>query len=186
MMSAIICKLCSQRIKTPTSAMVVGLSQQERLHLIATALGSHLQTAGAHEQQAAAGLPLYGPTTNSKPNPATNSKPNPAAAPLPPMLHQQAVGSCILHGAAVQGYFTLQCFVLTPELEAIQEQNRHIIHEWSRKVRFTDEELKARIEADGIVGHTIWNYLRDLRDEYEGLGIHAPKAPTSTAGPVLA
>ena len=170
-----ICKLCGKKLKTPDQAMVIGIHPQQKVQIIMAALGQHLQEEANHEAQA------YQRQTNGKPSPAQV---------LPKMLHTQAVQSCIVHGGAVQGYFTLQCFVLDSELEAIQEQNRRVIHEWSRSVRITDEELKELVESDvaeidGLRNTPALSYLKDLRDRYEGLGKYAPQAPVQQPGPQL-
>ena len=163
-MSAIVCKFCNQKIKTPPEAMVVGIPKERRLGIITQALGVHLQTEAARE---AKGLQSIAPQ---------NGKPNPAIV-LPKSLHFDAIQQVMLHGNAIQGFMMLNCFELTDELAEIHEINRAVIHAWSRKVKLTDEDLSAKAlqlaNTDKPEVAAMF-MLQDLRDRYEEIGKYAP------------
>lgn len=58
----------------------------------------------------------------------------------------------------------------------VPELARARLHAATRKVRMTDEDLHEMVTAEGMVHMTIFNYLQDLRDRYEEIGMYAAVA----------
>jgi hypothetical protein len=166
------CKLCNQQIKLPDEALVIGLSEEKRIAIIANTLAKHMSEQGAKESQA-----QHQAMTRQK-----NGNP---AAMIPPAPHAQLVQSCVQQGAVmgqlVQGLLTLRAFHLTQELEKYAETHRANLHAWSRKVRMSDDDLSSLMVSFGLEQPTIptqySRLLRDLRDRYEELGKYAPATP---------
>lgn len=166
MLKPITCKYCGREIKPPTP--IIGEPDMLRQLKTVQKMARHIASRSMEEQQAVSGARAR-------------------REPDPPAPHAIAAMQINMAVQGITNYAIAGHFELSEELQASHELGRHSIHEATRAVRMTDEDLEARIEAEGIVRHTIWNYLRDLRDEYESLGIHAPAplAPTSAPKPEL-
>ena len=121
-------------------------------------MAQHIAEKSQEEQRAA------------KRHPKSGVKPGP---------HQLAEFMLSATVAGVANYQIAQSFNLSEDLEAAVEIGRHSIHEASRKVRMTDEDihaiLSAQCDADRAGHHVPWEIiLKDIRDRYEGLGQYAP------------
>lgn len=103
--------------------------------------------------------------------------------------HAQGNAEAAIRAQNLYAALLMGCFEITPEMEQDRSRVFAMIHQLTRTVKVTDEELQsiARAEisqiedpdgfSDGMV-----NVLQDLRDRYEGLGKYAPK-PAETNAP---
>lgn len=162
----ITCKYCSKTISPALPH--IGESPQQNMARTVQLMAQHIAEESQEEQRTA------------KRHPKAGVKPGP---------HQVAEFLLSATVAGVANYQIAQSFNLSEDLEAAVEIGRHSIHEASRKVRMTDEdvesilprwldgELKPIPKYDGIT-QVARELARDLRDRYEGLGKYAPAQPT--------
>jgi hypothetical protein len=99
---------------------------------------------------------------------------------------QHAAATCMhisgnLNGALLTGNFELPAELEKQRLELLRQ-----VHEMTRQVRLSDEDLKALYNAycNGAVRYpTSLSLLKDIRDRYESLGLYAPAQPAPAAQP---
>ena len=156
----ITCKYCSKTISPALPH--IGESPQQNMARTVQLMAQHIADQSQEEQRTA------------KRHPKAGVKPSP---------HQLAEFLLSATVAGVANYQIAQSFNLSEDLEAEVEIGRHSIHEASRKVRMTDEDLEALvIEFTGPkydeTRELARTFLYDLRDRYEGLGKYAPPQPT--------
>ena len=168
----ITCKYCSEVIKEPTR--IVGESIADHHKRMAVILAQHLHKVGQKE--------------------ARESVAKANGKPFRPQPHHAAIELLRISAEGITEYLVATHFNLSEDLEVAVEIGRHSIHEASRKVRMTDEdvesilprwldgELKPIPKYDGIT-QVARELARDLRDRYEGLGKYAPAQPTPAPGP---
>ena len=147
------CKICGKTISPPDQALIIGESAPVRNQRILQSLFSHVQSKMQEEQN------------------------------RPEQPHTAALIHATVAGENLKGAMLIGNFEIGAEQEAERQGVLRRVHEITRTVRLTDQEIDSMIEADGLTRFTIRNYLLDLRDYYEGLGIHAPKPPASTPQP---
>lgn len=162
----ITCKHC-QKIISP-SPYIFGEPENVRMMKTVQKMAKHLQSRKEQEE--------------------ANSIANANGKPFKAGPHHAAVVALEMTVAGIANYQISTNFELSEDLEAARELGRHSIHEASRAVRMADEDLEYIAEANGLEGMTrsiVLNYLRDLRDCYEGLGKYAPTQPAPEPAPAV-
>ena len=99
--------------------------------------------------------------------------------------HAQALIEATLASQNLHASLIIGCFQINPEMEADRQRVFARIHELTRTVRITDEDLKTIAQENGFVlnfdhwaeNENLLDMLRDLRDRYESLGKYAPAQP---------
>ena len=157
----ITCKHCGKVINPPT--ILIGESEAVRQGKTVQKMAKHIQSRADEEMQQSIA--------------SANGKPFKAGP------HHAAVIQLQMTIQGISEYAIARNFNLSEDLEKAVELGRHSIHEYSRSVRMTDEDLDAYLEnrdfqyiMDGNAGLApdVPKILRDLRDHYEGLGKYAP------------
>ena len=138
------CKICSKIISPPDQALIIGESAPARNQRILQSLFSHIQTKAQEEQN------------------------------QPAQPHIMALIAAMTAGENLKGALLIGNFEISPEQEAERQDVLRRVHEITRTVRTTDEDLEKILYAhpNGFA----MNALKDLRDRYEGLGKYAPAA----------
>lgn len=149
------CKICSKEIEPP--AVLIGESSEFRDKRIIVRLLTHLQKRAEFERAGG------GPHLDAI---------------------QRAAATCMhissnLNGALLTGNFELPAELEKQRLDLLRQ-----VHEMTRQVRMSDEDLKKCIEDRVKYGEiTEWIMLKHLRDRYESLGQYAPAQPAPAAKP---
>ena len=95
--------------------------------------------------------------------------------------HQTALVTLDVAARGFGEFALAQHFELSGDLETAVDRGRRSIHEATRSVRFTDQDLDRLSNEMCPRGRSaeIEAALRDLRDRYEGLGKYAPAQPAA-------
>lgn len=154
------CKHCGKTISPPDAAKIIGESPQVQNQRIIGKLMGHLQGKAEDEGKGIIGGP-----------------------------HAQALIEATLVAQNLHMALVLGGFELSAEMEADRQQVLKRVHEITRTVKMTDNELELlaasafdhpdALDDEGTILNHAENALRDLRDRYEGLGKYAPKPPAA-------
>jgi hypothetical protein len=148
------CRICGKTISPPDQTLIIGESAPARNQRILQSLFSHIQGKMQSEQ-------------------------NQADQP-----HTAALIAAMTAGENLKGALLIGNFEISPEQEAERQDVLRRVHEITRTVRVSDEELQQAFRratmsiGTGPLYGSHWEFCKDLRDRYEGLGKYAPKAAT--------
>ena len=149
------CKLCGKIISPPDETPLIGEPPQVRNQKIIARLMKHMQSRVEAEAKIGSGPHLQA-------------------------MAESSVASQNFSGALLIGHFEI-----SPDMEQDRQYVLFRVHEMTRKVRMTNEELMATVRctcpgectglhvADGVEERAL-RMMMDLRDRYEGLGKYAP------------
>lgn len=156
------CKICGKIISPPDEALIIGESPQVRNQKILGKLYSHVQGKMQEEQK----------------------------QPIQP--HTQILIQATVVGENLKGALLIGNFEISPDMEAERRGVLARVHEITRTVRITDQEILQTIHkldeewSDGrsitAPNQILVDLLRDLRDRYEGLGKYAKVSDAGMMG----
>lgn len=156
------CRLCGKIIPLPVE--IIGETPQQRQMRMVGALMAHITRAIDEEQK------------------TKLSRRHTEAAKL-------ASTQATTIAANMNGALIVQNFDIPEELEAARRDLLRDVHEMTRQVRMTDQELAdlyERYKNGTDKWPTSLDFLKDLRDRYESLGKYAPAKPANAPeSPVL-
>lgn len=146
------CKLCNKIISPPDQTKIIGESEQVTNQKIIAKLMSHIGGQAKEEQK--------------------------TGGPHAQALIEATLAAQNLHSALIIG-----CFEITPEMEQDRAQVFEKIHQLTRTFKISDEDLATEFRratfshGTGPIYGTHWEFIKELRDRYEGLGKYAPVQP---------
>ncbi len=145
------CKICGKVISPPDQALIIGESAPARNQRILQALFSHIQGQMETERN------------------------------QPAQPHTAALIGATVAGENLKGAMLVGCFEVSPDMEMERQDVLRRVHEITRTVRMSDEDLMeyAPRGYHGLVEIRWIDALKDLRDRYEGLGKYAPSLTTA-------
>ena len=145
------CKICGKIISPPDQALIIGESAQVRNQKILQSLFAHIQGEMQKEQ-----------THPAKP-------------------HTAALVAAMTAGENLKGAMLIGNFEIGAEQEAERQDVLRRVHEITRTVRITDQEILDMLPT--VYQKSTIQILCDLRDRYEGLGKYAPAQPAPAPQP---
>lgn len=155
------CKICGKIISSPDEALIIGQPPQVRNQHIIKRLMNHMNARAEEE-----------------------------ARKIGPKPHAQGIMEALMIAQNFNGALVLGNFELPPDTETERLEVISRVHEMTRQVRMSDEDLDAawdreteymhdRVGSVAIDAAKI--FFRDLRDRYESLGKYAPAQPAPAA-----
>ena len=145
------CKICSKIISPPDQALIIGEPPEVRNQRILQSLFSHIQEKTQEEQG------------------------------RPDQPHAAALVAAITVGENLKGALLFGNFEIGAEQEAERQDVLRRVHEITRTVRITDQEILDMLPT--VYQKSTIQILCDLRDRYEGLGKYAPAQPAPAPQP---
>lgn len=97
-------------------------------------------------------------------------------ASQPHQPHKQALMDATVAGENLKGAMLIGKFEISPDMEAERQGVLARVHEITRTVRTTDQDILDKVFSMGLRSADCpeFRILADLRDRYEGLGKYAP------------
>ena len=154
------CKLCGKIIEPPE--ILIGEPEGKRKQRTVRKLMKHMEERVETEAKSGRGGPHLEAT-------------------------QKAAMRCNLIAANLNGVFLTEHFEMPEDLQSDRQALLRDVHEMTRQVRVSDEELMRMLDGCTVTIGTGFStpsmhaedVLKDLRDRYESLGKYAPAAPNA-------
>lgn len=147
------CKICGKEIAPPE--ILIGETPDARDGRTINKLLTHLQKRAEMESKSPTGGPHHHAIAT-------------------------AARACMHISGNLNGAILTGNFELPEDLEAQRQSLLRQVHEMTRTVRMSDDDLRAMLAAytNGSDRYpTSLAFIQDLRDRYEGLGKYAPVVP---------